>query len=330
MTHASDTPDAIERLVNLALYFSNARSPVSAKDIRRDVAGYPDRQDDASFLRMFERDKDDLRVSGLAIVACDDDPSQYMLDREATYIRDVQLETDQIAVLRAVGAALAEDPSFPFRDDLRAALMKLLGSLDEPRPLAASRLADEAPSEQGELAAEIASAIISRKRMRFTYTTSVGVTKGRSVDPYGMFLREGRWYLVGRDSDRDDLRVFALARVAELTVERSRPKSPDFERPADFDVAAFVRLPFQYGPEKIDALLRLSSDAAWRLRGSIGVSGELSQKADGALWRVAARDGRRLLRWVVENGPGIELVSPAELRESLGTVLGEVIRCHDG
>jgi proteasome accessory factor B len=154
------------------------------------------------------------------------------------------------------------------------------------------------------------------------------------VEPYGLFLREGRWYLVGRDLGRDALRTYALARLTGLRVNPARPKSPDFERPAEFEVASYVTLPFQYGPEdgaRFEAVLRFSGEHAWRAERLASGQGELEPQTDGAtLWRVPAADGDALARWVVENGPGIEILEPASARDALLGGLEEVALIHGG
>ena len=59
-----DRIETVERIVNLAMYLSAARAPVTWEDIRTEVAGYPPDQNRDAFLRMFERDKKQLRESG--------------------------------------------------------------------------------------------------------------------------------------------------------------------------------------------------------------------------------------------------------------------------
>ena len=35
----------------------------------------------------------------------------------------------------------------------------------------------------------------------------------RTVDPYSLYFASGQWYVVGRDHDRDDMRIFRLSRI---------------------------------------------------------------------------------------------------------------------
>jgi hypothetical protein len=109
----------------------------------------------------------------------------------------------------------------------------------------------------------------------------------------------------------------------ELAVNASAPKTADFDRPADFDVSRFVRLPFQYGPaaEEFVATLSFDAESSWRAESLSAGQGVLENARDGVLWRVPARCLDRLLRFAIENGPGLSVVDPpaalARLREGL-------------
>lgn len=322
--------DQAERLVNLALFLAGARGPVTADACRASVEGYPAGQDDAAFGRMFERDKELLRASGLALeVVTADDVEAYRL-AGAAFSPPIPLTAEEVATLAAAGAAMLGDPSFPLAEDLRYALAKVSPALEGNAPAAVGNLADESPAAQGEAAALLTAAISARKRVGFGYVSVARHAGGREVEPYGLFLREGRWYLVGRDIARDEVRTYTVARMTGLTVNTVKPKTPDFERPADFDTAAYVVLPFQYGPPRMEAVVRFSPDAAWRAERLTAGQGELETRPDGGVdWRVGVTDPARLLRWIAENGPGVVPVSPPELRERLAEGLRDVVVHHD-
>lgn len=323
--------DAVERLINLALFLASAREPVTAERIRADVAGYPAlaEQDQAAFLRMFERDKDQLRTSGFLIDG--DETGSYTLDRAATFAAPIDLTAEETAAVRTAGTAMLSDPSFPYADDLRLALAKIATGIDVDSVPAAARLADEDPARQGTVVAELSSAASRGKRARFHYTNSYGTSAPHDVEPYGLFLHDGRWYLVARDLDRDETRTYTVARMESVTVEKARPATRDFERPSDFDVRTFVRLPFQYGPtsEEFEALVRFEPSAAWRAPSLAADQGTLATEADGAVtWRVHASSRARLLRFTIEHGPGLSVIEPAAIAADLTRGLEEVVRAH--
>jgi len=320
----------VERLVNLALFLSAARIPVSAEAIRTEVYGYdPDQPDDA-FKRQFERDKDDLRTAGFVILTDTENEGYYRLDRASTFAASLDLTAEEAAAVRAAVSALLDDASFPFSDDLRLAMAKIASAVDSGDVPAAARLADEDPERQGWIVAQLADAANRRKVVDFGYTNSRGVNGPHRVEPSGLFLHDGRWYLVGRDTSKDELRTYTVARMADIEVSAVRPKSHDFEPPEDFDVTSFVRLPFQYGPDgsQFEAAIRFESSALWRMDAVCAGHGRTERDGDGVLWTVSARSARRLEQFVIDSGPGLRLVGPRDAVEALDQGLEEVLRIH--
>lgn len=321
--------DAAERLVNLALFVASRRAHFTASECRAAGLGYPADQDESAFLRMFERDKDALRAAGLVIdVDRSGETEAYRLDATATFARPIDLTAAEVTTIRAVAAALADDPSFPFGADLGLALGKL-GVAGREGPLATAELAEESAATQGEYARALAEAVHARKRVSFGYTNAQGQDRDHRVEPYGVFFREGRWYLTGCDQDTGEVRTYAAGRMRDLDVNPARPHTPDFEPPADFDVREHERLPFQYGAETVSARVRFEPDAAWRAERLARGRGTLETLPDtSVLWTVDALDIDRLAAWIIAEGPGINAVEPPELVESLRSGLHRVVTLH--
>lgn len=321
--------DAAERLVNLALFLASRRSFVTAEECRSAGLGYPDDQDTPTFLRMFERDKDALRAAGLVIgVGRDEEVEAYRLDAAATFARPVTLDAGELATLRAVAAALAGDPGFPFGADLTLALGKI-GVRPDAGTVAVSDLGLDAGAPPSPLVASLAEAVRLRKIVAFDYTNSAGEIKHHSVEPYGLFFRDGWWYLSALDRDLAEVRTYHTGRIRDLETNPARPRTPDFERPGDFDIRNEERLPFQYGQDPFDAELRFAPDVAWRAARVSHDRGSLTTLPDGsALWRVEARNATALAGWIVAQGPGIYAVGPDSLVETLRVGLARVADLH--
>jgi proteasome accessory factor B len=325
--------DATERIVNLAFYLAAAHRPVSASEISSHIAGYPPGQTPEAFGRMFERDKEDLRAAGLVVILDrSGDVERYRLDEGATFAETVALTAVEAVELRTAAAAMLADESFPFTDDLRPAIAKIVAAAQTPAGHAgavlASASADEAPEAQGAAVAELAAAVAGRKKVRFGYTGAQGRESQRDVEPWGLFARDGRWYLVAFDPQGDGVRIFAVSRIRGLSAA-PRPKTPDFDSPTDFNVAGYMLMPFQYGPRAVDATLRFTGPAALRAQALVADQGDLRPEADGAYtWTVPVASEELLARWVVANGPGIEAVAPPSLAARVREGLAEVIRIH--
>ncbi|MGE3548069.1 MAG: helix-turn-helix transcriptional regulator, partial [Kofleriaceae bacterium] len=103
-----------------------------------------------------------------------------------------------------------------------------------------------------------------RKRVTLKYqAAATGMVSKRDLDPYALVYREGAWLAIGWCHLRQEVRSFRVDRMHEA-VQAPKPKSPDFERPAEFDVKAYAqRSPWTFAtdpPEEVQ--LALSAEAA--------------------------------------------------------------------
>jgi proteasome accessory factor B len=118
--------------------------------------------------------------------------------------------------------------------------------------------------ELGEIYATLESATRLRKRVTLTYQAATnGLVSRRDLDPYAMVYREGAWLVVGWCHLRQEIRSFRVDRIHEA-VQAPKPKSPDFERPTDFDVKAYAqRSPWTFTSEPPEEVqLVLTAEAA--------------------------------------------------------------------
>ncbi len=67
-----------------------------------------------------------------------------------------------------------------------------------------------------EILTTVSDAVRERKVLRFDYAGAAG--PARRAEPHGLVARDGRWYVVAWDLDRDDWRIFRL--------DRLRPRVP--------------------------------------------------------------------------------------------------------
>ncbi len=200
--------------MNLVIALLVARTHVPRSRIREVVDGYGDQADDA-FQRMFERDKDELRALGVPIETgsvdsyFDDEPG-YLIRRERFELPPVDLEPDEVAVLGLAArvweqAGLAAATTSALRK-LGAAGVRtdraVLGAVE-------ARLGAAEPAFEG-----LFGAAVTRRAVAFDYRGGgLGEVRHRRVEPWGLGLWHGRWYLVGFDRDRGERRLFRLGRV---------------------------------------------------------------------------------------------------------------------
>lgn len=81
----------------------------------------------------------------------------------------------------------------------------------------------------------LAQAASQHQRVRLRYRSHAEQDSERDLDPYGLVLHSGRWYVTGRDDKSGELRTFRVDRVSEALLS-----GVSFDPPADFDPVQHV------------------------------------------------------------------------------------------
>jgi len=202
-----------ERLMNLVICLLVTRGYVPKDRVRKVVEAYRDQTDDA-FEKMFERDKDELREIGIPIevgsheTLFDDEPG-YRIRRTAFELPEITLEPDEAAV---VGLAARVWQHAGLARQTSDALVKLrAGGVSVDRDalaLVEPRLAAAEPAFE-----PLWDAVVARRPVRFGYRPPGREAAERTLEPWGLLSRRGRWYVLGHDRDRAAPRMFRLSRV---------------------------------------------------------------------------------------------------------------------
>jgi proteasome accessory factor B len=202
-----------ERLLSLVVCLLSARRYLTAAQIRDAVPGYPESFD--AFKRMFERDKDELRELGIPLEtgtnAGGDEELGYRISRQAYELPDIRLEPDEAAVL---GLAARVWRRAELAGAAEGALLKLRAAGIDAEDLTQPGI--EPRLQTGEAAfGPLWEAVRDRRPVSFGYLAAGRSNpQHRQLEPWGVVNRRGRWYVVGRDRDRREQRVFRLSRIA--------------------------------------------------------------------------------------------------------------------
>ena len=279
---AATRGDRSKRLLDLVMILLRARSPLTYRDIREQFPSYQTLNVEAG-LRAFERDKADLLDLGVPIryITPDEDDALedggYVIDLKRFKMPEVRLTPDEISALVLAGSVAHAMPGGAYPKIVDLALKKLAFDLPDlpdtptefPRAAASPTVLVHFPErpvrpELPDIYATLEAATRLRKRVTLTYqTAATGMVSRRDVDPYAMLYREGAWLVVGWCHLRGDVRSFRVDRIREAAMA-PKPKSPDFERPLDFDVKAYAqRSPWTFATEPAEEVqLALSADAS--------------------------------------------------------------------
>ena len=158
------------------------------------------------------------------------------------------------------------------------------------------------------------SAVAQRHPVSFRYSGNV-----RKVEPWGLLLRDGFWYVVGFDQDRGARRTFRVDRCeGEVAIDSAIV----FERPADGDVgAALPTNPLLLGDElaaEREAVVHIAARRAWLVEREIGSERILVRHDDGSITiRLPFTNEDALRSWVLGFLDDAELLEPVDVRDRL-------------
>ncbi|MFF3610935.1 helix-turn-helix transcriptional regulator [Streptomyces sp. NPDC002580] len=228
--------------------------------------------------------------------------------------------------LSGVPGALRE---MGLQDTASAARLKvsaaLLPSVRDASHTAAQRFHLDAPAwfsepRTPELLPSVADAVWDDRPIAARYRRDDSEVE-RALEPYGLVLKAGVWYLCARVADTEDFRVYRIDRFTAVGLGSAR-----FRRDEGFDLPAFWReraAEFARSVLRSEVVVRLSPEGVRRLphvldpataKEALGTSGA----PDGRGWvtltlPVESEDVAHERLWGL--GPEVEVLAPASLRE---------------
>lgn len=301
-----------ERLVNLVLCLLSTRQFLSAERIRTIVPGYADAPGDEAFFRMWERDKAELRELGVPLETGRrrlDGLDGYRIARQDYELGEIDLEPDEAAAV-ALAARLWDSPELA--GAARGALVKLRAAgveVDEDSGRIQPRVRAGDPAFAPLLAAVQAGRVV-----RFDYRRGGpgGEVGRRTVEPWGVVSWRGRWYLVGHDRDRDDLRQFRVSRITG-PVTATGPAGA-VAVPDGVDLTALVRRGTDLPPVTGTARVWVAAGRANGMRRLGRVLGPRTHRdRPGDELELDLRDPETVARWLAGHGPDVAVLDPPHL-----------------
>jgi proteasome accessory factor B len=307
-----------ERLLSIVVLLLSSRRYLTAEQIRSAVIGYPEEQE--AFKRMFERDKEELRDLGIPLEAhrntALDDEIGYRISRQDYALPEIQLEADEAAVL---GIASRVWQSAELAGAAAGAAMKLRAGSGDGDALSAGsagprgvqpRLTSQEPAF-----GPLWEAVRDHRPVTFSYLASgrAEVTK-RTLEPWGVVNRGGRWYVAGHDRLRGASRVFKLSRITGPVKLAGPPGSVTV--PEGTDVRDMVRDWDRRDPQDYTASLRVRAGAGTALHRY----GRPVPDPEHPGWDLLTRrysDPDSYASYLAGFGDDVVVLGPPELREAI-------------
>ncbi|MBL0915993.1 MAG: WYL domain-containing protein [Sphingopyxis sp.] len=171
--------------------------------------------------------------------------------------------------------------------------------------------------------------MLDQHRLSMRYESWQGV-RDWAVDPLGLVLKAGVWYLAARGAGK--VRVFRVSNIQSLAVGDT-----GFEPPVDFHLAGWWQAEqarFEAELFATGATVRASPEGCKRLaaqspRGAAAVASAEAPDAEG--WRrmtMMVEDADHGARDMLALGAEVEVVAPASFRDRIATLAREIVARH--
>ncbi|WP_433471065.1 helix-turn-helix transcriptional regulator [Saccharomonospora azurea] len=286
-------------------------------------------------VRTIYRDMDALSAAGVPVYADRGRTGAYQLvGGYRTRLTGLSEEEAQALALAGLPAAAAE---LGLGTVLAAAQLKLSAALPEELRRRAGELAErfhvDVPGwhrglERVPALAEIADAVWHARRLRVRYRRWDDTAVERDLDPLGLVLKAGVWYLAARCGG--SVRTYRVSRVDALT-----DLGESFDRPEDFVLAEYWRAWSEGFENRLypdTALVRLSPlgrDLVPFFLGAVGARA-LRETATGpgpdgwSTAKLPVERGAPALGQLLRFGAELEVLAPPELRGRVSEVVSRM------
>lgn len=224
-----------------------------------------------------------------------------------------------------------------------AAELKLLAALAPDQRDRAGRLKDRfyldmpawyRQAEDSPFLADLADAVLHDRRVEVVYRRWEAPREvERVLEPYGLVLKSGTWYVVS-GAGASGFRTYRVSNVLSLT-----PTDEVFERESGFDLGTHWQAhldDFEARRFTDTAVVRVSPALARRLSDlsatlllkAIADSGAVADESGWLTFDLPIESIGNAAEQLIRYGAGLEVVSPAELRERLSEMAGELVRLY--
>jgi predicted DNA-binding transcriptional regulator YafY len=180
--------------------------------------------------------------------------------------------------------------------------------------------------------APLARAVWENRRIRTRYRRWDNTEVDRELDPLGLILKAGNWYVAARRHGSE--RTYRVSRILEL-----EELDTTFERPVDFDLAAYWREwseQFERRMYPRVAVVRLSPrgrDLVPFYLGAVGARAlrDAPGEPDEDGWlrvELPVESGAPALGELLRFGPELQVLAPAGLRDQVATAITRMGACY--
>lgn len=162
-----------------------------------------------------------------------------------------------------------------------------------------------------------------RKRVEFYFAAQLFAEEVlRTIEPWAIVNLKGRWYVVGHDVDREDVRTFRMTRMVDVTVTDADATQPI---PAE-NLQDIAERSLNRGAAPVTAVVKLADGADPRACADVLASAR--DLGDGT-WEIGPATTAELVDAGLEHAGDLIVVEPKDVRDRIVETLRAIVAADD-
>jgi proteasome accessory factor B len=261
--------DKSERLLQLTCALLFSERGLTKAELFRSIPAYVEAvragTTDDSLNRMFERDKVDLKNTGIQIFTVNtnteaDDVSYVIADDTFVWPKHTELSAKQLQLLELAAQVWSQAS---LEADANQALVRLKALGVEPAAADLIGIAPRIETREPSFS-PLNMAIYELLEVTFSYRKPNGETSKRQVQPWSLHNIDGQWLLQSFDVEHSEVRNFLLKRiVSKVQVVKDSDVERTFAAPSNGDLEAAVADLQRHISEQVCKLQVKKDSQAW-------------------------------------------------------------------
>ena len=280
-------------------------------------------EDSSYSIRTMQRDIDFMRNTLNAPI--ESGRKGYRYTEPNFFIKSIPLSEGEAFALTVLNPLLEQYRNTSLEGQLRSVFTKITACLPDRITLDVSFLdpkltfiPDQAENIHPDCFQTVFDSLKTCRTLSFEYRPLQKSTyMERKLDPYHVVCQRGNWYVLGHCHDKDDVRIFSLSRMRNISVTNGR-----FEIPADFKVSDYFDAEMGVwlnGGKTLTVELLFSQEVGTYALNRIWHSDQVvEERKDGSVYVKFSTDQRQeLLRWVLGQGHTVKVLAPPEFADEV-------------
>ena len=273
------------------------------------------------------RDIDFMRDRMLLPIDYDAARHGYYYTRKVESMPTIDISEGELLALSIARKSLDNYKGTPFEKPLANAFNKIAASLPETLTANLEQLSDTISFKQGRLSQidhqvlqAFTQSALQRKAVTFQYKKPGDQPiESRTIDPYHITNYLGKWYLIGRDHNRDSIRTFLVARASDAQMSTTQFTIPD-----DFSADNYLWNSFGiYSPTgSYEVEIDFTSNVAEYISENLWHPSQEQERLEDGTLRLKLKLGSldEVAQWILSWGTDAYARQPKQLQKKLLTL----------